>query len=92
MPSDGPTYEWESSVYASALHGDCAEFCRRHGRRPVEVGAFTSEFAALVPADMPDDPDHAEIDVPPLEECRAWFAGHIAGGPIAWPTRADSGD
>ncbi len=92
LPNDGPTYEWESSAYALALHADCAEFCRRHGRRPVEFGAFMSEFAALAPAGMPENPDHDEIDIPPLEECRAWFADRIAGEPIAWPTRADSGD
>jgi hypothetical protein len=89
---DGPTYEWDFSASASALHGDLAEFCRRHGRQPVEFNAFLSEFAAVAPARIPADTARDEVDIPPLEECRAWFAANVAGESVPWPIRAESGD
>ena len=89
---DGPTYEWSPAASASELHGNCAEFCRRHDRIPVEIGAFTSELADLLPAGIPEDQSWGGVDIPPRKECRARFASEIADGPVAWPDRAESGD
>jgi len=91
-PADGPAYRWDANEFAPALHADCAEFCRRHGRPPVEYAAFLAGFAPLVPAGLPGDPSREEVGIPPLDAGRAWFEERIAGRPVPWPTPADGGD